>query len=543
MKKSIALAAALSLTAYHAWLAPAAAAARKVPGEQGAAAAASPGIFQSRAVKSSGTVTVEGHKIAYQAVAGTLIIHPKGWNDAAPAATGKDAIGTADGPPVASIFYIAYFKRGANPRTRPITFLYNGGPGSSTVWLHMGAFGPVRVVTNNDTHTPPAPYGLVNNDYSLLDASDLVFIDAPGTGYSRIEGKGAPKAFYGVDQDGHAFSSFIVHFLTRYHRWNSPKYLLGESYGTPRSAVLINDLETDRDIDFNGVMLLSQILNFDLSDDFPQSNPGVELPYWISLPSMAATAWFHHMLPSNPQHLRPFLKQVEQFAMGPYADALAQGAWLPKQQFDAIAQQLHEYTGLPVAYIEKANLRVSGPMFEKNLLAGDDMDTGRLDTRFSGPTMDPLSEFSEYDPQSAAISSAYVSGFNDYAQRVLHYDTSLTYQPEIDVFRWWNFHHQPPGFPMPLPGVVNVMPDLATAMKYDPDLKISLNGGYYDLATPFFEGWYEMHHLQIPQKLQKNISYHYYESGHMIYANIPALKQLHDNLAGFIRKTDNVPGQ
>jgi carboxypeptidase C (cathepsin A) len=541
MKQVAVLAAGFSLATALAVAAPQHEKAHARGPETGGAMRAS--LFTPREVKTRGSVTVEGRKIGYEAVAGTLIVHPKGWNDAAPPAHGKHALGMPGGPPVASMFYVAYFARGANDRNRPITFAYNGGPGSSTVWLHMGAFGPVRVVTNSNTHTPPAPYGEVNNDYSLLDATDLVFIDAPGTGYSRIEGKGAPKAFYGVDPDVHAFSSFIMQFLTRYHRWNSPKYLLGESYGTPRSAVLIDNLETNHDIDFNGVMLLSQILNFDLSDDFPQSNPGVELPYVVSLPSMAATAWYHHMLPSNPPNLRPFLKQVEQFAMGPYADALAQGAKLPQQDFDSIAQKLHEYTGLPVAYIKKADLQVSGPQFEKTLLSDTDMTTGRLDTRFSGPTMDPLSEFSEYDPQAAAISSAYVSAFNDYAQRVLHYTTDLTYHPEIDVFRWWNFHHQPPGFPMPLPGVTNVMPDLATAMKYDPDLKISLNGGYYDLATPFFEGWYEMHHLQIPNRLQSNISYHYYKSGHMIYARIPALKQLHDNLAAFIHKTDNVAGR
>ena len=507
-------------------------------------AAGPAGIFTPRSVKSTGTVTVEGHKIAYEAVAGTIIVHPKGWDDAAKPQHGKkNEIGTAKGPPVASMFYVAYFKRGVNPRTRPVTFLYNGGPGSSTVWLHMGAFGPQRVVTKNDKHTPPAPYRIVDNAYSLLDASDLVFIDAPGTGYSRIEGKGKNKAFYGVDPDARAFSSFIMQFLSKYGRWNSPKYLLGESYGTPRSAVLINDLETKDDIDFNGVMLLSQILNFDLSADFPQSNPGVELPYAIALPTYAATAWYHHMLPSNPAHLRPFLQQVEQFAMGQYADALAQGANLPQQDFDAVAQKLHEYTGLPVAYIKKANLRVSGPQFEHTLLGNSDMTTGRLDTRFAGPTMDPLGEFAEYDPQAAAISSAYVSAFNDYSRRVLHYTTDLTYRPEIDVFRWWDMHHQPPGAPMQLPGAVNVMPDLATAMKYDPALKVCLNGGYFDLATPFFEGWYEMHHLQIPQKLQSNIEYHYYKSGHMVYAHIPALKELHDNVAAFIRKTDNVSGQ
>jgi carboxypeptidase C (cathepsin A) len=495
------------------------------------------GIFTPRSVTSTGTVTVEGHKIAYEAVAGTIIVHPKGWDDAAKPQGAKNPIGTADGPPVASMFYVAYFKRGADPRTRPVTFLYNGGPGSSTVWLHMGAFGPQRVVTRNDTHTPPAPYRIVNNDYSLLDASDLVFIDAPGTGYSRIEGKGKDKAFYGVDPDARAFSSFIMQFLSKYGRWNSPKYLLGESYGTPRSAVLINDLETKDDVDFNGVMLLSQILNFDLSADDPQYNPGVELPYELELPTFAATAWFHHKLPSQPADLESFLQQVEQFAMGPYAQALAAGSTLSKDQFDAIATQLHAYTGLPVSYIKRADLRVSGLEFEHELQNGSDLTTGRLDTRFSGPSMDPLDREAQYDPQAAAISSAYVSAFNDYAQRDLHYRTDEAYLPEINI-QDWQFWHQPPGTSSPQQITTNVMPDLASALKYDPLLRISLNGGYFDLATPFYEGIYEMHHLPMPNRLQANIEYHYYQSGHMIYANEQALQQLHDNLAAFIRKTD-----
>lgn len=501
-------------------------------------AAAPAGIFTPRSVKSTGTVTVEGHKIAYEAVAGAIIVHPKGWDDAAKPQDTKNGIGTANGPPVASMFYVAYFKKGVKPRTRPVTFLYNGGPGSSTVWLHMGAFGPQRVVTRNDTHTPAAPYRIVNNAYSLLDASDLVFIDAPGTGYSRIEGKGKDKAFYGVDPDARAFSSFIMQFLSQYGRWNSPKYLLGESYGTPRSAVLINDLETKDDIDFNGVMLLSQILNFDLSADDPQYNPGVELPYELELPSFAATAWFHHKLPSQPADLQSFLKQVEQFAMGPYAQALAEGSTLPKDQFDAIAAKLHEYSGLPLSYIKRADLRVSGLEFEHELQNGSDLTTGRLDTRFSSPSMDPLDREAQYDPQSAAISSAYVSAFNAYAQRDLHYRTDETYLPEINIPDW-QFWHRTPGTSSLQQITTNVMPDLASAMKYDPLLKISLNGGYFDLATPFYEGIYEMHHLPMPNRLQANIEYHYYQSGHMIYANDTALQQLHDNLAAFIRKTDN----
>jgi len=510
------------------------------PPESGEAPA---NVFTARAVKSAGTVTVEGHEIAYDAVAGTIIVHPEGWDDAAKPQDPKAAIGTADGPPVASMFYVAYFKQGADRRTRPVTFLYNGGPGSSTIWLHMGAFGPVRVVTSNDSHTPPAPYRMVDNAYSLLDASDLVFIDAPGTGYSRIEGKNKEKAFWGVDQDGYAFSSFITQFLSQYGRWNSPKYLFGESYGTPRSAVVINDLETNRGIDFNGVILLSQVLNLNLMADFPQANPGIELPYEIELPTMAATAWYHHRLGSQPADLDSFLKQVEQFAMGDYADALAQGAALPEDQFNAIAAKLHDYTGLPLAYIKKANLRISGPQFSHELLTDSDQTAGRLDTRFSGPVMDPLGEDAEYDPQAAGIGSAYVSAFNDYAHRALHYTTDQAYHPEIDLWWKWEFKHQPPGAPRALPGAVNVMPDLATAMKYDPNLKICLNGGYFDLATPFFQGMYEMQHLQIPANLQSNIEYHYYQSGHMVYANEASLQQIHDNVAAFIRKNASQGGE
>ena len=506
------------------------------------AAASASSLFTPRAVKSYGTVTVNGRKIAYEAVAGTLIVHPSHWDDAATPATGKHALGMPDGPPVASMFYVAYFKRGVPAQDRPVTFLYNGGPGSSSVWLHMGAYGPVRVVTNSNTHTPPAPYRLVNNQYSLLDASDLVFIDAPGTGYSRIEGKGKDKAFYGVDQDAHAFASFIMQFLSRFHRWNSPKYLYGESYGTPRSAALIYDLEVNDDVDFNGVIMQSQILNFDLSADDPQHNPGIELPYEIALPSMAATAWYHHVLPAEPAHLRPFLKKVERFAMGPYADALAQGADLPRTQEHSLAERMHRYTGLSVPYLLKADLQVSGLMFEHELLNSYDETTGRLDTRFDGPSINPLNEHAQYDPQAAAISSAYVAAFNTYASADLHYKTTLEYLPEINISDW-QMKHRPPNASMKLPIDVNVMPDLAYAMKYNPDLKIMLNGGYFDLATPFYEGWYEMHHLQIPRSLDKNIQYHYYKSGHMIYVRIADLKKLHANVVAFIRQTDNLGGR
>ncbi len=501
---------------------------------------------------SDGSVTIGGNRIDYQAAAGTLIVHPKDFDDAASLGSDKDEPSGGDKQDAgdskqmvdkaeASMFYVAYFKKGVRPENRPITFLFNGGPGSSTVWLHMGAFGPKRVVTADDSHSEAAPYPFVNNDESPLDSTDLVFIDAPGTGFSRITGPDKEKAFYGIDQDAHAFSDFIVAFLSKYGRWNSPKYLFGESYGTTRSAVLANDLEMDKEIDLNGVMLLSQILNFDASSDAPQFDPGVDLPYMVALPTFAATAWYHHKLPPGTQtDLAALLREVEHFASTDYSEALGEGSTLAPSHRDAIAEKLHGYIGLPVEYIKKSDLRINGGQFEKMLQDDTGTTTGRLDTRFSGPSMDPLSKESDYDPQSAAIGSAYVSVFNDYVRKTLHYGEGLTYKPDIDIEKDWDMKHRPPGSDVPVAGSANVMVDLAAAMKYNPKLKILLNAGYYDLATPYYEGIYEMHHLPIPAKLQDNIEFRQYQSGHMVYANVPSLKQLHDNVADFIRRTDNI---
>jgi len=501
-------------------------------------------LFTPETSESAGSVAVERKKIDYRAVAGTMIVHPDGWDDAAWREQSDSDLGDKKNAKAeASMFYVAYFRKGSPSADRPITFLYNGGPGSSSVWLHMGAFGPRRVVTADDSHTPAAPYRTVDNAYSLLDASDLVFIDAPGTGFSRIAGKDKEKAFLGVDPDAHAFSEFIKGFLSKYGRWNSPKYLFGESYGTPRSAVVVNQLETGNDIDFNGVILLSQILNFDLSADGPETNPGSDEAYVTTLPTYAATAWYHNRLAgARPAAFEPFLAEVEHFANTDYAQALQMGAELDPAHEQAVAEKLAEYTGLPAAYILKAHLRIDGGMFSKELQDVSGLTTGRLDTRFSGPDMDPLSKTADYDPQSAAISSAYVSAFNDYVRKDLKFGEDKVYKPEIDVGKDWAFTHQQPGMPMAFPGPVNVMPDLASAMKYNPQLKVMVNGGYYDLATPFYEGWYEMHHLPIPTNLQANIEYHYYQSGHMVYAHEQSLRELHDSVAGFIRRTDNLGG-
>ncbi len=495
-----------------------------------------------------GSVKVGGQAIDYRAVAGTLTVGSSDPQDAMIGFDGKylpDAsidltAKPEDRPATARIFYTGYFQKNA-AKNRPITFLYNGGPGSATMYLHMGAFGPMRLVLPQDSaHQEGAPYQIVPNEYSLLDVSDLVFIDAPGTGFSRVYGKDASKAFYGTDPDAHAFDRFIRRFLSKYDRWNSPKYLFGESYGTTRTAILTNLLQ--RHLDLNGSIFLSQILSFDSSADSPQGNPGTDNGYFLALPSMAATAWYHHRVPNQPATLEPFLKEVEQFSLGAYATALLQGANIPEAQKKEVAGKLESYTGVPAAYWIKANLRVRGGEFSKELQSEMGITTGRLDTRYEGPDIDPLSEEAGYDPFGSATSSAYNTAINQYARGTLKYGENLTYKPsarEPGGFNW-DLKHVPPGMGQGWDdSSVNVMPDLAMAMKRNPKLKVLLMGGYYDLGCTYFGATYEDKHLQIPQSLQSNINYRFFQTGHMVYITTPALKELHDATADFIRNTED----
>ncbi len=466
-----------------------------------------------------GSVTVEGQRIDYTATAGTLILK-----------NGK-------GQPTGSMFYVAYTRRGVkNKSQRPVTFFYNGGPGSSTVWLHMGAFGPRRVVTADHTQTPAAPYGLVNNDYSLLDVSDEVFIDAMGTGYSRIIGKdqggvGTPKDFYGVDADGKAFTQFIYDYVSRNDRWNSPKYLIGESYGTTRSAVLVNDLQ-QQGMDFNGVVLMSSILNFETAS----FNPGNDLPYISFLPSYAAVACYHKVT-QCPADLPAYLARVKNFARGEYASALMLGDRLPAAEKAQVIQKLAQYTGLKPSYIEKADLRVSLFQFMAELQRGKDLVTGRLDGRYSGYAADQLAEYAENDPQSDAITGAYTAAFNRYVRQTLHFGEDRNYIVLSDtVGRDWNWKHYGGGIDWP--GYTDVAPDLAAAMRYNPHLKVQIENGYYDLATPFYGTEYTVEHMGLPPALQKNITLNFYDCGHMLYEQPESIKQLHANLVDFIRGSD-----
>ena len=497
-----------------------------------------------------GSVAVEGGKaIAYRAVAGMLTVGSTDVEDAKIGLDGRplpeyaadQAPKPADRPATARIFYTAYFARGTDARTRPIVFLYNGGPGSATMYLRMGSMSPVRVLTPDTHHQVGGPYQIVPNEYCLLDAADLVFIDAPGTGFSRVQGKDAFKAFYGVDEDAAAFDRFIRRFLTKYDRWTSPKFLFGESYGTTRDAVLPATLQ-HHGVDLNGVVFLSQILSFDNSADGSDSNPGTENGSFLALPSFAATAWYHHKVPNQPATLEPWIHEVEQYALGDYASALLQGSDLDPARKAAVAARLESYTGVPAATWIKANLRMTGGEFSKYLQDSADITTGRLDSRYEGPAMDPLSRDADYDPFSESIESAFLSAMNAYARQTLNFGENMTYKPSARAPGFdWDMKHHGPG-PQGWEGTsTNVSADLAYTMKVNPHMRVLLMGGYFDLGTLYFGATYEMKHLPIPAELEKNIAYKFFPTGHMVYVNPEALKGLHDRTAQFIR--DNEGGQ
>lgn len=454
----------------------------------------------------SHAVTIKGQKIDYKATAGTLTIRDE------------------DGKPTASVFYVAYT---AKPGThRPVTFLYNGGPGSASLWLHMGSFGPVRVRTTSPDATGPAPYTYGPNDESLLDKTDLVFIDAIGTGYSRQLGDTKPETFWGVDQDSDAFARAIKRYVTLNERWNSPKFLFGESYGTTRSANLVNVLQ-NQGMDFNGVILLSSILNYGIEQ------PGYDIGYVAYLPSYAATAWYHDKLKTKPADLAAFVDEVRAFAAGPYSAALAKGHNISDAERDATAQKISDYTGLSVDYIIKCNLRIDLNRFQKELLRDRHETVGRFDSRFMGVDSDDAGENPDFDASDVGINSVFVSSLRTYLTADLGYKTDLDYrlgaydQPGFD----WDWKHRP------AQGEGQVIPDVAVdlgaAMRQNPHLKLLSVNGYYDMATPFFATEYDIGHIPMNKKTVSNISFKYYPSGHMIYLNPEALTSLVKDLDVF----------
>jgi carboxypeptidase C (cathepsin A) len=463
-------------------------------------------------------LTLDGKTLHYSATAGTLLINDE------------------EEKPYCSIFYVGYTLAGASDaRTRPVTFLYNGGPGSASVPLHMASVGPVRVVTASPEATGSAPYQLIPNQYSLLDKSDLVFVDAPGTGFSRPVGKATIRNFAGADQDVQAFLKFIERYISVNHRWNSPKFLFGESYGTTRSAALVDALETDG-VAVNGVVLMSTILNY-----FTMA-PGSDTLFIGNLPTYAAIADHYEKVQHKGKDLTAFLNEVRAFARGPYAEALAQGHNLPPAQVDAIAAKMAGYTGLSVQFIKEANLRVSPVRFRKELMRDQRMILGRYDARFEGTDIDAAGENPGYDPSGTGVSGAFVSAFHDYLERELKYVSKETYYPHgPNVNQLWDHSHRPPaaggagggpGAAQPLRDIY-VAGDLADAMRKDPHLKVFSVNGLFDLATPFFITEFDLAHMELEPKLRQNIEFAYYPSGHMIYLNVDALKQLKTDLARF----------
>jgi len=455
------------------------------------------------------TIVLGGRTLAYTARAGTITLR------------------NAQDQPMARVFYTAYTLDGADPSRRAVTFLYNGGPGSSTMWLRMGSFGPVRVITANGRISGPPPYRLVSNQYSLLDRTDLVFIDMPGSGFGRIIGAGTRKDFWGVDQDVAAFAQFIQRYITAFDRWNSPRFLFGESYGTTRSSALAKHLQ-DQGISLNGIVLLSSFLNsnIDYNDGAPVG--GGDWAYVLYLPTEAATAWYHHALGSAPS-LESLLGSVESFALGEYLDALGEGAMLAPDRYNDVVAKLHEYTGLSERYIRNSNLRIPYDRFENELLRQQGVTVGRIDTRFQTYVLDRPAISPDWDATDAAIDSAFVSTSNYYLRQVLKYDTPLLYRGEIyDLIyadgQTWDFKHGTDTQNL------NVTPDLAQAMTYNPRLRVFSANGYYDFATPFFATVYALQHLYLAPAIQRNISYGFYQSGHMVYLQPQALARFHDDL-------------
>jgi carboxypeptidase C (cathepsin A) len=490
------------------------------PQAPAAAPSAEPGAYPDAVTEH--TIVLDGKTISYTARAGTITL----FNE-------KEQ-------PTARIFYTACTQDGVSPSSRPVTFIYNGGPGSSTMWLRMGSIGPVRVLAANGAPSGPPPYRIVDNQYSLLDKSDLVFIDMPSTGFGRIIGAGTTKEFYGVDQDVAAFGQFISRYISTFDRWNSPKFLFGESYGTTRSAALADYLLV-HGIALNGVVLQSSILNFGL--DFTSGIPigGGDWPFVLYLPTEAATAWYYHKVRGEP-NLANFVSQVESFAMGPYLDALYRGDKLSVSERNSVAQRLSSYLGLPLHYVLESNLRVPYPRFQAELLRSEGRVIGRLDSRYSTATTDRASyEGPPWDPTDSSIDAPYTTAVNQYIREDLKYNPPIPYRPNVYALIFanggeWDFTHTPPNAEPLFTALgklsaTNVAPDLADALTENPKLQVFSANGYYDFATPFFATQYTLDHLNLAPNLQRNITYGFYEAGHMIYLSDSALAQYKADLA------------
>ncbi|HTW82536.1 MAG TPA: hypothetical protein VMD91_00555 [Candidatus Sulfotelmatobacter sp.] len=455
------------------------------------------------------TIVLDGKRIAYTARAGTILLRDD------------------EGRPTASVFAVSYTADGADARTRPVTFFWNGGPGSSTIWLHMGSFGPVRVAVPKNAAQPAAVGTLVDNESSLLDTSDLVFVDAVGTGWSELVGKATTKDFYGVDEDANAFKQYVERWLTANGRWSSPKFLFGESYGTTRAANVVNKL-LDDGVACNGVVLLSSALDF----NFLPLGQGVgeDYAYIGYFPSEAAVAWYHHRVPGKPPDLITFVNRARAFAGGPYAAALRRGDTLDPATRAQIIAQIHDFTGLSTSYIDAANLRLDPNRFQAQLLRGSDQNIGRFDGRYIGREIDPNTTNPSFDPSDTMTSAAYVSAFNHYAHDVLGYRSQRPYDVvDFTVNQAWKYQR---GEDSNAPSVVG---DLQAAIAKDPTLHVLSANGYFDLATGFYGTEYLLQHMNLDAAQQRQVQFVYFRAGHEVYLNHDALVEFKRYLVGWYK--------
>jgi carboxypeptidase C (cathepsin A) len=481
---------------------------------------------EARAVSTHHTVEINGEQVPYTATAGTMILRD------------------AKGEPTAQMFYIAYTKDNvADPGLRPLTFSYNGGPGASSSLVDLGGFGPREIAWPQPGAAAAVrpPYQIKPNPDTLLATTDLVFIDAVGTGYSRIiPPKGTPKMFYGVRQDSDAFTQFIERYISKYHRWGSAKFLLGESYGTTRSAVLAQEL-IQHGIYLNGVILCSTVLNFPTIT----FAPGNDLPFILYLPSYVAAAWYHHRLSGDPAGLPGLVQKAEAYAAGPYATALFQGSSLSDSERESVAKQLSGLTGLPASLWVKANLRISLPLFRRRLLGNEDEAVGRYDSRYTLDQLQPLLPINgptSSDPSDSAMNGALTASFNDYLERRLNYSSDHHYiQLSYQVNAAWDWKYNPPVQVLLGEGsmFLNVAPALARAMDNDPGLEIMLNNGYFDMATPFYATEYSLRHAPLPKGAWNRITTDYYHCGHMLYLNPKVSPVLNQNINKFVSEASS----
>lgn len=474
---------------------------------------------EDKLVVSKHSVRIKGKAIKYTVTTGTMVLKEE-TTDREKEAEGEKAR--------AQIFFIAYTKDGvSNTSKRPLTFSFNGGPGSSSVWLHLGVLGPRRVLMQKDGELPPPPYKLNDNEFSILDETDLVFIDPMNTGYSRPVAGEKPKEWHGFKKDIESVGDFIRLYATRNNRWLSPKFLIGESYGTTRASGLSGYLQERHGMYLNGLMLISAVLDF-TTLDFNLNN---DLPYIMFLPGYTATAWYHDVLkPHKP--LQTWLEEAEAFALGDYTNALLKGDSLTKEERAQIVKKVSYFTGISEQFIERSNLRINDQHYFKELLRDRGLTVGRLDSRLIGRDRLGVTEKAEYDPLLTNIMGPYTAAFYDYIRRELKFESDLPYEILSGFVHPWSYREFENQY-------LNVGETLRAAMTYNPYLKVFVANGYYDLGTPYFATEYTFNHLGLDEDLRKNVTMEYYDAGHMMYIHIPSLKQMKTDLSKFIRSASN----